>query len=70
MSIIVTPLGLNTGGLTVGPLGMTSNAVSSGGGGASTTENLYIGSTQPTAIYVGSTQVTAIYKGSTLIWGS
>jgi hypothetical protein len=41
-----------------------------GGGGGAATENLYLGSTQPTSIYIGSTQVTAVYKGSTLIWGS
>jgi hypothetical protein len=34
----------------------------------SSTQNIYVGSSQPSAFYAGSTQVQSIYLGSTLIW--
>ena len=64
-NLTITPLGLNEGGINVGPMGFSTSTTL--GPLVTSTTNAFLSGVNLQDIYIGSTSVK-VYVGSTKIW--
>ena len=67
-NLIVTPLGINRAGRTVGFYGLGGGEIVAGSPVSESITNIKLGSTAFADIYVGSSLIQSIYVGSTKVW--